>query len=83
MLTTALRKAAAVALVLGLSGTCLAQTTPSPGPTVPQKSLPVPKPGESMIINPTREECKAGWRPGLRWTKQEFDKHCAQMEISK
>jgi hypothetical protein len=50
---------------------------------VPQKSLPVPKPGESMIINPTREECKAGWRPGLRWTKQEFDNHCAQLEISK
>jgi hypothetical protein len=50
---------------------------------VPQRTLPVPKGGESMVLNPTQDECKAGWRPGLKWTKAQFDKFCAQMEISK
>jgi hypothetical protein len=83
MTATAAQWAGVVALCIGLSGTALAQTSPSPGPTVPEKTLPVPKPGESMIINPTREECKDGWRQGMKWSKQEFDKFCAQMEISK
>lgn len=83
MVTTAARLAATVALCLGTAGTSLAQTSPPPGPTVPPKTLPVPKPGESLVINPTQQECDAGWRPGLRWTKQEFDKFCTQLKISK
>jgi hypothetical protein len=61
----------------------LAQTLPPPGPTAPSKSLPVPKGGENLVINPTMDECKAGWRPGLKWTKEQFDGFCRQMEISK
>ncbi|HEX5998116.1 MAG TPA: hypothetical protein VFZ16_01765 [Hyphomicrobiaceae bacterium] len=88
MRTTAARWSAAAALCLSIAGTCLAQgpptqTPPAPGPTVPPKTLPVPKGGENLVINPTRDECKAGWRPGLRWTQAEFDKFCKQMNISK
>jgi hypothetical protein len=69
--------------IIGLyAGGALAQTPPT-GPTVPPKTLPVPKGGESLIINPTTDECKVGWRPGLRWTQAEFDKFCRQLEISK
>ena len=83
MATIAARLAAAVALCTVIAGTILAQTTPPSGPTVPPKTLPVPKGGESLVINPTRDECNAGWRPGLRWTRVEFDKFCRQLDISK
>jgi hypothetical protein len=83
MVTTSARLAAAGALCLGVAGTCLAQTSPSPGPTVPPKTLPVPKGGDNMVLNPTQQECKTGWRPGLKWTKEQFDKFCVQLQISK
>jgi hypothetical protein len=70
--------------IIGLyAGGALAQTSPPVGPTAPPKTLPVPKGGESLVINPTKDECKGGWRPGLRWTQPEFDKFCRQLEISK
>jgi hypothetical protein len=72
-----------VAIVALLAGECLAQTSPAPGPTMPRKSLPVPKGGENIVINPTTDECKAGWRPELKWTKDEFDNFCRQLKISK
>jgi hypothetical protein len=73
----------AVAVCIGIPGAILAQTAPTPGPTMPPKTLPVPKGGENLVINPTTDECKSGWRPGLKWTEVEFDKFCKQMEISK
>jgi hypothetical protein len=54
-----------------------------PDRTVPEKMLPVPRPGDNMVLNPTLEECKTGWRPGLRWTKEQFDNFCTQFKISK
>ncbi len=87
MLTTAARWSTAVATCLCMAGAAFAQSSPTPGPdpgpTVPPRTLPVPKGGESLVINPTHDECKAGWHPGLRWTQAEFDKFCKQMEISK
>ena len=83
MVTTATKLGAAVALCVGFAGAILAQTSPRPGPTAPPRTLPVPKGGESLIVNPTKDECHAGWRSGLKWTQEEFDKFCRQMEISK
>lgn len=83
MVTTGTRSVTAVVLWAVIATVILAQTPPRPGPTVPEKSLPVPKGGEDIVINPTADECKAGWRPGLRWTKEEFDAFCRQFEISK
>jgi hypothetical protein len=83
MVIIAARMAAAVALCTVIAGVTIAQTSPPPGPTVPPKSLPVPKGGESLVINPTKDECNGGWRPGLRWPKVEFDKFCRQLDISK
>jgi hypothetical protein len=83
MVTTATRLVATVAMWAVIACAILAQTPPKPGPTVPEKSLPVPKGGENIVINPTAAECKAGWRPGMRWTKEQFDAFCRQFEISK
>ncbi|HEY7465778.1 MAG TPA: hypothetical protein VIB47_03730 [Dehalococcoidia bacterium] len=80
---TAVKLAAAFVIHVDVAGAILAQTSSPPGPTVPEKSLPVPKGGENLVLNPTLNECRAGWRPGLRWSKVEFDKFCRQMEISK
>jgi hypothetical protein len=82
-----IRSAVPVAWCLLLATGALAQASP-PGPTVPdraipEKMLPVPRPGDDMVLNPTLEECKAGWRPGLRWTKEQFDNFCTQFRISK
>jgi hypothetical protein len=84
MLTnTAAKLAAGVFLCVGIPGAMLAQTSPPTGPTAPPKTLPVPKVGESVVIKPTKDECRAGWLPSLRWTKEEFDRFCRQMKISK
>jgi hypothetical protein len=45
--------------------------------------LPIPKKGDDLVINPTIEECRRGWRPGLKWTKKQFDDFCSQLKISK
>lgn len=61
-----------------------AQTSPTPGPTNPVLAgSPLPKPGSGLVINPTTEECEQGWRPGLKWTKAQFETFCAQMKISR
>lgn len=44
---------------------------------------PQAKPGGTIVINPTEAECKAGWRPGLRWTQERFAEHCAKLQSSK
>lgn len=82
-----IRSAVPVACCLLMATGALAQAAP-PGPTapdrtVPEKMLPVPRPGDNMVLNPTLEECKAGGRPGLRWTKEQFDNFCTQFQISK
>lgn len=67
-----------------MAGVAAAQTSPSPGPTAPsQPSLPIPKKGDDLVINPTQEECMRGWHSGLRWSKAQFDQLCAQLKISK
>jgi hypothetical protein len=83
VINAAARLAVSAAVCIGVAGAILAQTSPPPGPTAPPKSLPVPKGGENLVINRTNDECKAGWRPGLRWTREQFDKFCRQIEISK
>jgi hypothetical protein len=88
MVTTTTKLGVSLIFWAAIACTILAQAPPAPGPTVPgpttpEKSLPVPKGGENIVINPTGAECKAGWRPGLRWTREEFDAFCRQFEISK
>jgi hypothetical protein len=60
------------------------QTSPTPGPTNPApQPNPLAKPGSDLVINPTTEECKQGWRPGLKWTKEQFEKFCTEMKTAK
>jgi hypothetical protein len=73
--------AAIIAISVLLAEAAVAQTSPQPGPTAP--SLPIPKRGDNLVINPTQDECRKGWRPGLKWTKKQFDAFCAQLKISK
>ena len=62
----------------------IAQTQPLPGPTKPPPSdSPLAKPGADMVINPTTEQCREGWNASLKWTKEQFESHCAQMKASK
>ena len=50
-------------------------------PTAPNQ--PLAKPGADAVINPTTEECRKGWDPGLRWTKEQFEEFCARMKAAK
>ncbi len=70
-----------IAIMLLLGTEALGQTPP--GPTAPKTPLPVPKKGEDLVVNPTLDECKAGWHAGLKWSKEDFDKLCTQLRISK
>ena len=36
-----------------------------------------------LVINPTIEECKKGWEAGMKWTKEQFEQLCAQMQAAK
>jgi hypothetical protein len=71
---------ASTGLVL-LSAASFAQAVPSPGPVKPPS--PTERPGKSIVINPTEEECKRGWQPSTRWTKEQFDDFCGKLGTSK
>lgn len=81
-------KAVTIAAVLAVAAIpcariAAAQQT-APGPTNPTPAPnPLSKPGTDLVINPTNEECQKGWRPGLKWTKEQFETFCTQMKTSK
>jgi hypothetical protein len=78
------RMATTLALCALLASALGAQTSKSPGPTAPRdEALPIPKRGDNLVLNPTIDECRRGWRPGLKWSKKQFNRFCAQMKISK
>ncbi len=79
-----LRRHVLLAALAFAAAAALAQTQPAPGPTKPPPtSSPLAKPGTDMVINPTTQQCREGWNPSLKWTRAEFDAHCAQMKASK
>ena len=49
----------------------------------PSQPNPQTKPGGTIIVNPTQEECKRGWSAQMRWTKDQFDAFCARLDASK
>ena len=44
---------------------------------------PLSKPGTDLVINPTLRNAQKGWRPGLKWTQEQFEAFCTQMKTSK
>lgn len=76
MVTNLTRVVAIVALYVGEG---LAQTSPMPGPTVPPKTSLA----DILPINPTKSECAAKWRRDIRWSREEFDRACANIENTK
>ena len=71
-------------LVALLGGVCLALAQATPGPTPgPTHPNPQTKPGAPIVVNPTEEECRNGWNPTLRWTKEQFEQFCAKLKASK
>lgn len=73
-----------VATTMWVARPALAQTSPTPGPTNPTPAPnPLSKPGTDLVINPTTEECEKGWRPDLKWTREQFEAFCVQMKTSK
>jgi hypothetical protein len=61
----------------------LAQNTPAPGPTNPTPPNPQAQPGATMVINPTEQECRRGWNPSLKWTKEQFEEFCTRLGASR
>jgi hypothetical protein len=74
----------ALALLLAPAAPVHAQTPPpTPGPTNPNPTQPPGVSEKTMVVNPTLEECRRGWVTGSQWTKEQFDKFCADMTQSK
>lgn len=62
-----------------------AQTAPSPSPT-PGPINPTPpqtRPGSTIVINPTEQQCQSGWQPTMQWSKDQFDQFCTKLGASK
>ena len=85
-----MRKAAVTTALLTTAMLCgavagHAQTSPTPGPTnpAPPQTSPLAKPGADLVVNPTTDECQKGWNPGLKWTREQFEAFCKQMQTSK
>ena len=87
MLRTLALCASAAALLAVSVGTSFGQGAPSPqpGPTNPTSPAtnPQAQPGATMVVNPTVEECRQGWNPSLKWTKEQFEHFCATLRASK
>jgi len=87
MLRTLALGVSAAALLEVSIGSGFGQGTPSPqpGPTNPTSpsTNPQAQPGATIVVNPTVEECRRGWNPGLKWTKQQFEHFCATLRASK
>ena len=62
---------------LALAPKATAETAPS------SQANPQTKPGGTIVVNPTQEECKRGWSAQMRWTKEQFDAFCARLGASK
>ena len=81
----------AIGLTLANCSAAFAQSLPGPGPHTPTPSPSgppgmVPPPattGQTIVVNPTDEECNRGWSPDLRWTQSEFEQFCTRMRTSK
>jgi len=71
------------ALLVCCCSVASAQNVPSPGPTNPAPSNPQGKEGATIVVNPTAEECKRGWDPSTKWTKEQFDQFCTRLGASK
>lgn len=68
--------------VLGLSA-CIASTA------IAQTSAPVTAPQtnqpgqQTIVVNPTVDECATGWNSNLKWSQTQFDQMCATLSRSK
>jgi hypothetical protein len=89
MVTTKLLRLTRASLLAACAQALLAsagegQTGSGPGPTNPAPPTnPQSKPGATIVINPTAEECGRGWEAGMRWTKEQFDQFCSRLGASK
>jgi hypothetical protein len=85
MLRTLALCASTAALLAVSIGTGFGQGTPQPGPTNPTSPAtnPQAQPGATIVVNPTVEECRQGWNPNLKWTKEQFEHFCTMLRASK
>jgi hypothetical protein len=70
------------AAVMAAATSALGQGAPKPGPTNPPPAQPV-RPQTDIVINPTAEQCQAGWNASLAWTKEQFESFCAKLRAAK
>jgi hypothetical protein len=79
-----MRFVAVAASMVVVGGLVLAQTSPTPGPTRPEPAPgPMAKTDQDIVVNSTLGQCRVGWNPTLRWTRDEFDAHCGKMKAAK
>jgi hypothetical protein len=77
----AMRIVVVAAAMVVVGGLVLAQTSPTPGPTRPE---PAPGPmAKDIVVNPTADQCGAGWNPTLKWTREKFEAQCGRMKAPK
>lgn len=74
--------ATVIYVAFGRSGTT-AMLTPHMRAQLGAELSPQSKPATDLVINPTTEECKKGWEPAVKWTKEQFERQCAQMQAAK
>jgi hypothetical protein len=79
--------AAQILTVLLAAAAVIFAATPALGQGPPKPTKPPPaeptRPQTGIVINPTAEECQAGWNSGLAWTKEQFESFCAKLKAAK
>lgn len=50
---------------------------------VKAETSPQAKLGATIVVNPTEAECRIGWQPGMRWTREQFTEFCEKLQSSK
>jgi hypothetical protein len=73
------RKIVAWVLLGGLTLVPMARAETAPS----SRANPQTKPGGTIVVNPTQDECKRGWSAQMRWTKEQFEAFCTRLGASK
>jgi hypothetical protein len=78
MLKSFLKVGSALLLTLFATTDSWSQDKTTPGPRNPGQPTAQIAPGTTVVADLPKAQCREGWNPTLRWTREQFEELCAK-----